>query len=115
MMLRPFASLAHPAANVATTVACLFSLHTLLAEPLRRRRAARTRHKQTARVSSNVPFVVGEIRIEGLQRITEGTVFNYLPINIGDALDSRRPAKPCGRSTAPDFSRTWRCVATAAC
>jgi outer membrane protein insertion porin family len=35
-------------------------------------------------------FVVGDIRIEGLQRISEGTVYNYLPINIGDRLDQRR-------------------------
>lgn len=28
-----------------------------------------------------------------MQRISEGTVFNYLPINIGDALDSRRLAE----------------------
>jgi outer membrane protein insertion porin family len=35
-------------------------------------------------------FTVGDIRIEGLQRISEGTVYNYLPINIGDRLDSRR-------------------------
>jgi len=25
------------------------------------------------------PFTVGDIRIEGLQRISEGTVFNYCP------------------------------------
>ena len=35
-------------------------------------------------------FTVGDIRIEGLQRITEGTVYNYLPVNIGDRLDNRR-------------------------
>ena len=29
-------------------------------------------------------FTVGDIRVEGLQRISEGTVFNYLPVNIGD-------------------------------
>ena len=29
-------------------------------------------------------FTVGDIRIEGLQRISEGTVYNYLPVNIGD-------------------------------
>ena len=29
-------------------------------------------------------FVVRDMRVEGLQRISEGTVFNYLPINIGD-------------------------------
>ena len=35
-------------------------------------------------------FVVRDIRIEGLMRISEGTVFNYLPINIGDTLDQQR-------------------------
>ncbi len=35
-------------------------------------------------------FTVGDIRIEGLQRISEGTVYNYLPVNIGDRLDNRR-------------------------
>ena len=35
-------------------------------------------------------FTVGDIRIEGLQRISEGTVFNYLPVNIGDRMDTRR-------------------------
>ena len=35
-------------------------------------------------------FVVRDMRVEGLQRISEGTVFNYLPINIGDTVDSIR-------------------------
>jgi outer membrane protein insertion porin family len=35
-------------------------------------------------------FTVGDIKIEGLQRISEGTVYNYLPVNIGDRLDPRR-------------------------
>ena len=35
-------------------------------------------------------FTVGDIRVEGLQRVTEGTVYNYLPINIGDQLSSQR-------------------------
>lgn len=35
-------------------------------------------------------FVVKDMRVEGLQRISEGTVFNYLPVNIGDTLDSVR-------------------------
>ncbi len=35
-------------------------------------------------------FTVGDIKIEGLQRITEGTVYNYLPVNIGDRMDGRR-------------------------
>ena len=35
-------------------------------------------------------FVVKDMRVEGLQRISEGTVFNYLPINIGDEIDNIR-------------------------
>ncbi|MDJ0927129.1 MAG: outer membrane protein assembly factor BamA [Gammaproteobacteria bacterium] len=35
-------------------------------------------------------LVVRDIRVEGLQRISEGTVFNYLPVNIGDRLDRTR-------------------------
>ena len=35
-------------------------------------------------------FVVRDLRVEGLQRIEEGSVYNYLPINIGDRLDGRR-------------------------
>lgn len=35
-------------------------------------------------------FVVKDMRVEGLQRISEGTVFNYLPINVGDTVDSVR-------------------------
>jgi outer membrane protein insertion porin family len=35
-------------------------------------------------------FVVRDMRVEGLQRISEGTVFNYLPINIGDTVDEVR-------------------------
>ncbi|NOZ10969.1 MAG: outer membrane protein assembly factor BamA [Gammaproteobacteria bacterium] len=32
-------------------------------------------------------FVVKDIRVEGLQRVSPGTVFNYLPIKVGDRLD----------------------------
>ena len=38
-------------------------------------------------------FVVKDMRVEGLQRISEGTVFNYLPINIGDRVDNIRIAE----------------------
>ncbi|MEA5444395.1 outer membrane protein assembly factor BamA [Gammaproteobacteria bacterium AB-CW1] len=33
------------------------------------------------------PFVVEDIRLEGLQRISEGTVLTYLPIEVGDRVD----------------------------
>ena len=32
-------------------------------------------------------FVVDDIRVEGLERITPGAIFNYLPIGVGDELD----------------------------
>lgn len=50
-------------------------------------------------------FTVGDIRIEGLQRISEGTVYNYLPVNIGDRLDSRRIAEALRALYATGFFR----------
>ena len=41
-------------------------------------------------MAQQTDFVVRDMRVEGLQRISEGTVFNYLPINIGDTLDQIR-------------------------
>lgn len=32
------------------------------------------------------PFTISDIRIEGLQRMSDGTVFNYLPLDRGDLL-----------------------------
>tara|TARA_B100001250_G_scaffold179182_1_gene154039 strand:+ start:5193 stop:7586 length:2394 start_codon:yes stop_codon:yes gene_type:complete len=36
------------------------------------------------------PWVVNDFRVEGAQRISEGTIFNYLPINLGDTLTDQR-------------------------
>lgn len=33
------------------------------------------------------PFIVSDIQVEGLQKISPGTVFNYLPIKVGDQVD----------------------------
>ena len=38
-------------------------------------------------------FRIADIRVEGLQRITAGTVFNYLPVKPGDTLDERRSSE----------------------
>ena len=38
-------------------------------------------------------FDVSDIRIKGLQRISAGTVFNYLPIQVGDRIDANRIAE----------------------
>jgi len=36
------------------------------------------------------PFVIQDIRIEGLQRISLGTAFTYLPLKVGETLDDKR-------------------------
>ena len=38
------------------------------------------------------PFRVANIRVEGLVRISEGTLFNYLPIQPGDVVDEAKLA-----------------------
>ncbi|MBI4005091.1 MAG: outer membrane protein assembly factor BamA [Gammaproteobacteria bacterium] len=38
-------------------------------------------------------FVIEDIRVEGLQRLTPGTVFNYLPMKVGDTFDDERSAE----------------------
>ncbi len=43
-----------------------------------------------APASADSQFMVGDIKVEGLQRVSEGTVFNYLPVNIGDTLTPQR-------------------------
>ncbi len=35
-------------------------------------------------VKSEEEFIVSDIQVKGLQRISEGTVFNYLPVNVGE-------------------------------
>lgn len=35
-------------------------------------------------------FVIKDIKIEGLQRISLGTVFTYLPLKVGETLDNKR-------------------------
>ncbi len=38
------------------------------------------------------PFVIKDFKVEGLQRITVGTVLNYLPVEVGEELDEKRSA-----------------------
>lgn len=38
-------------------------------------------------------FIIEDIRVEGLQRTTPGTVFNYLPMKVGDTFDDARSAE----------------------
>jgi outer membrane protein insertion porin family len=38
-------------------------------------------------------FVIGDIRVDGLERISVGTVLNYVPVNIGDTFEESRAAE----------------------
>ncbi|HZP67779.1 MAG TPA: outer membrane protein assembly factor BamA [Rudaea sp.] len=44
----------------------------------------------TANTYALEPFVASDIRIDGLQRISAGTVFTYLPVEKGDRVTSER-------------------------
>ena len=45
----------------------------------------------TAAMAQDPPTLrVDNIRVEGLQRVSEGTVYNYLPVNIGDRITQQR-------------------------
>ena len=38
------------------------------------------------------PFVIKDIRVEGVQRTEAGTVFSYLPVKVGEKLDDEKAA-----------------------
>ena len=38
------------------------------------------------------PFIVKDIRVEGIQRTEAGTVFSYLPVKVGDTMDNAQSA-----------------------
>lgn len=39
------------------------------------------------------PFVIKDIRIEGIQRTEAGTVFSYLPVKVGDTMTEEKAAQ----------------------
>ncbi len=53
-------------------------------------------------------FVVRDVRVEGLQRITPGTVFNYLPLKVGDRADARSVATATRTLAKTGFFKTVR-------
>ena len=42
---------------------------------------------QIQQISSEESWVVSDIRISGLQRVSAGSVFNVMPIAVGDTVD----------------------------
>ncbi|HKT72014.1 MAG TPA: outer membrane protein assembly factor BamA [Steroidobacteraceae bacterium] len=66
---------------------------------------AQTPESATAASPSDADFTVGDIRVEGLQRVSEGTVYNYLPVNIGDHLNNQRVREAIRALYATGFFR----------
>ena len=64
---------------------------------------AQTPMAQTS--ANDADFTVGDIRVEGLQRVSEGTVYNYLPVNIGDHLTATRVREAIRALYATGFFR----------
>jgi outer membrane protein insertion porin family len=62
-------------------------------------------HTAHGQAETAAEFVVGDMRVEGLQRISEGTVYNYLPVNIGDRIDKRRVQEALRALYNTDFFR----------
>src|SRR5882724_3617890 len=58
-----------------------------------------------AQAANDADFTVGDIRVEGLQRVSEGTVYNYLPVNIGDHLTGTRVREAIRALYATGFFR----------
>lgn len=51
------------------------------------------------------PFVIRDIRVEGIQRTEAGTVFSYLPVKVGDTLTDDKAAQAIRALFATGFFR----------
>ena len=54
------------------------------------------------------PFVVKDIRVEGLQRIEAGTVFSYLPVKVGETMTEDKASQALRALYATGFFRDVR-------
>src|SRR5678815_1269023 len=54
------------------------------------------------------PFVVRDIRVEGVQRTEAGTIFNYLPIKVGERVTDERISDAVKALYATGFFRDVR-------
>jgi outer membrane protein insertion porin family len=77
---------------IKQSIYVLASLVLLLGMPVRSLHAAE-------------PFVVKDIRVEGLQRVEPGTVFSYLPVQVGERFTSEKAADSIKALYATGFFR----------
>jgi len=65
-----------------------------------------------ALISSSVlafdPFVVKDIRVEGIQRTEAGTVFSYLPVRVGETMTDEKAAQAIKALFATGFFKDVR-------
>jgi len=61
-------------------------------------------HAQSASEDAGA-FTVGDIKVEGLQRIAEGTVYNYLPVTLGDRMTHQKVEESLRALYATGFFR----------
>jgi len=54
------------------------------------------------------PFVVKDIRVEGLQRTEPGTIFNYLPVQVGDVMSDEKATQAIKSLYATGFFKDVR-------
>jgi outer membrane protein insertion porin family len=54
------------------------------------------------------PFIVKDIRVEGLQRTEPGTVFSYLPVKVGETMDEQRAQRALRALFATGFFQDVR-------
>ncbi|MDR0246824.1 MAG: outer membrane protein assembly factor BamA [Burkholderiales bacterium] len=59
----------------------------------------------TQAAAAFTPFVVRDIRVEGVQRTEAGTVFNYLPIKVGDKVNEEKVSEAVKALYATGFFR----------
>ncbi len=51
------------------------------------------------------PFLIKDIRVEGIQRTEAGTVFSYLPVKVGDTMNDEKAAQAIRALFATGFFR----------
>ena len=54
------------------------------------------------------PFIVRDIRVEGIQRTEAGTVFGYLPVRVGDTMNDEKAAQAIKALFATGFFKDVR-------
>jgi len=54
------------------------------------------------------PFTIRDIRVEGVQRTEQGTVFSYLPVRVGDTMTDEKASEAVKALFATGFFRDVR-------